>query len=68
MIIVDGLAAAGEVAFARELARRFCDMAARSGMAENFDAVTGEGLRDRAYTWTSSVFLILAHEYLRKQP
>ncbi len=68
MIIVDGLAAAGEVSFARELARRFCDMAARSGMAENYDAVTGEGLRDRAYTWTSSVFLILAHEYLRKQP
>jgi hypothetical protein len=24
----------------------------------------GAGLRDRAYTWTSSVFLILAHEYL----
>jgi putative isomerase len=68
MIIVDGLAAAGEGPFARELARRFCDMAARSGMAENYDAVTGEGLRDRAYTWTSSVFLILAHEYLRKQP
>jgi putative isomerase len=37
-------------------------MAARSGMAENFDAITGEGLRDPAYTWTSSVFLIFAHE------
>jgi putative isomerase len=64
MIIVDGLAAAGEMDFARDLARRFCDMAARSGMAENYDAITGEGLRDRAYTWTSSVFLILAQEYL----
>jgi glycogen debranching enzyme len=64
MILVDGLAAAGERAFARELSRRFCDMAVRNGMAENYDALTGEGLRDRAYTWTSSVFLILAHEYL----
>jgi hypothetical protein len=26
----------------------------------------GAPLRDRAYTWTSSVFLILAHEYLRE--
>lgn len=67
MIIVEGLAAAGEMAFARELARRFCDVVARSGIAENFDALTGEGLRDRAYTWTSSVFLILANEYLRDQ-
>ena len=65
MIIIDGLAASGEMEFARELARRFCDMIARSGMAENFDALTGEGLRDRAHTWTASVFLILAHEYLR---
>jgi glycogen debranching enzyme len=64
MIIIDGLAAAGELEFARDLARKFCDMAARSGMAENYDAITGDGLRDRAYTWTSSVFLILAHEYL----
>jgi putative isomerase len=64
MIIVDGLAAAGELEFARELARRFCAMAAHNGMAENYDAITGAGLRDRAYTWTSSVFLILAHEYL----
>jgi putative isomerase len=64
LIAVEGLAAAGETQFARELARRFCDMAAHSGMAENYDAVTGAGLRDRAYTWTASVFLILAHEYL----
>jgi putative isomerase len=35
-------------------------MAARSGMAENYNALTGAGLRDRAYTWTASVFLLLA--------
>ena len=64
MILVDGLAACGERSLAQDLARRFCDMAARSGMAENFEAVSGKGLRDRAYTWTSSIFLLLAHEYL----
>jgi hypothetical protein len=62
MIIVEGLDAVGEKALARDLRRKFCEMAARSGMAENFDAMTGEGLRDPAYTWTSSVFLIFAHE------
>ena len=64
MLVVDGLAACGEAALARTIARRFCDLCAAEGMAENFDALTGRGLRDRAYTWTASVFLILAHEYL----
>ena len=62
LIITEGLEAVGEKAWARNLRRKFCEMAARSGMAENFDAVTGAGLRDPAYTWTSSVFLIFAHE------
>jgi glycogen debranching enzyme len=65
MIVVDGLARSGERGLAREIALRFCRMCARSGFAENFDALTGEGLRDRAYTWTSSVFLMLANEFLR---
>jgi len=65
MLIVDGLARAGETAFARDVARRFCGMVARSGCAENFDALTGEGLCDRAYTWTASVFLLLG-EFLLK--
>jgi len=64
MLIIDGLARSGEAAFAKELARRFCDMVAKSGCAENFDALTGEGLCDRAYTWTASVFLLLANGYL----
>ena len=67
LLIVDGLAAAGETALACDIARRFCDMAARTGMAENYDALTGEGLRDRAYTWSASVFLILAHTVLLEQ-
>lgn len=64
LILVEGLAACGETEMARDLARRFCDTVIRSGFAENFDPTTGEGLRDRAYTWTSSIFLVLAREYL----
>ena len=64
LLIVEGLAACGELHLARDIARRFCDLALASGFAENYDALTGAGLRDRAYTWTSSVFMVLAHEYL----
>jgi len=64
LLLVDGLRACGETALAAGVARRFCDLAKQSGFAENYNARTGEPLRDRAYTWTSSVFLILAHEYL----
>jgi hypothetical protein len=35
----------------------------KSGFAENFDAETGTGLRDRAYTWTASSYLIFAASY-----
>jgi len=65
MIAVDGLMQLGEKKLAREIAGRFCRLCAKSGFAENFDALTGTPLRDTAYTWTSSVFLILAHEYRR---
>lgn len=68
MLVVSGLMEAGEEALAREIAKRFCDLCDQSGFAENFDAVTGEGRSDPAYTWTSSIFLILAHEYLPTNP
>ncbi|MGG3283263.1 amylo-alpha-1,6-glucosidase [Paenibacillus solani] len=63
MLLVEGVAAAGDMELAKEIAEKYCRMVSRSGMAENFDALTGAGLRDRAFTWTSSVFLILGHEY-----
>ena len=64
MILIDGLRSAGEGDLARDLADRFCKLCVRGGFAENFDALSGEGLRDRGYTWTSSVFLVLAMGYL----
>jgi putative isomerase len=60
LLIVDGLERAGEMKLARSLARAFCDLCRGNGLAENFDAGTGAGLRDRGYTWTASVFLELA--------
>jgi len=66
-IAVCGLERCGEHELAREIARRFCRLCATSGFAENFDAVTGSGLCDRAYTWTASVFLLLAGK-LREAP
>lgn len=59
LLLVDGLLSSGQKELALEVARRFCAMATKSGMAENYDALTGESLRDPAFTWTSSVFLIL---------
>lgn len=59
-LTVCGLERSGEHALAHEIARRFCRLCAASGFAENFDAKTGAPLCDRAYTWTASVFLLLA--------
>lgn len=64
MILVDGLRSAGETELAQDIAERFCRLCDKSGFAENFNAVTGAPLRDRGYTWTSSVFLVLASKYL----
>ncbi|WP_229070090.1 amylo-alpha-1,6-glucosidase [Actinoplanes sp. DH11] len=67
VLIEDGLRRAGHTALADEVSRRFRALCEQSGFAENFDAETGAGLRDRAYTWTASCYLILAaaHEHRR---
>ena len=64
MIILDGMRECGENEFVQEITHKFCRMVQKSGCAYNFDALTGCGLRDRAYTWTASVMLVMAHEYL----
>ena len=64
MLLMDGLARCGETELVRDTVTRFAEMVSSSGFAENFDAVTGEGLRDRSYTWTASAFLVMCHEFL----
>ncbi|GAA3758955.1 trehalase family glycosidase [Plantactinospora mayteni] len=63
VLVEDGLRRGGFTALADEISSRFRALCERSGFAENFDALTGAGLRDRAYTWTASGYLILAAGY-----
>lgn len=60
LLLWDGLRRQGEIELTREIAEKFCSLASKSGMAENFDARSGRGLRDRAFAWTSAVYLLLA--------
>ena len=64
MLLMDGMARCGETEVVMETVKAFAEMAASSGFAENYDAITGEGLRDRSYTWTASAYLAMIHEYL----
>ncbi len=63
MLIEDGLRRAGHLRLADDTSARFRALCETSGFAENFDALTGSGLRDRAYTWTASSYLLLAEAY-----
>ncbi|MEV4579899.1 hypothetical protein AB0K16_42300 [Nonomuraea jabiensis] len=67
VLIEDGLRRAGYPDLADEISARFRALCEASGFAENFDARTGEGLRDRAYTWTASAYLHLAAAYERRR-
>jgi len=60
VLVEDGLRRAGYVELADHIALRFLALCEKSGFAENFDAISGDGLRDRAYTWTASAYLLLA--------
>jgi len=66
-LAVTGLDRCGFTALADTIAERFCRLCAQSGFAENFDAVTGAPLRDPAYTWTASVFLLLAERMKKRK-
>jgi glycogen debranching enzyme len=68
VLIEDGLRRAGHAALADRVSDGFRALCERSGFAENFDAGTGDGLRDRAYTWTASGYLILAAAHERRRP
>ncbi|RAG86683.1 glycogen debranching protein [Streptacidiphilus pinicola] len=66
VLVEDGLRRAGHTALADEISARFLALCERSGFAENFDALSGEGLRDRAYTWTAAAYLLLAEAAARR--
>jgi putative isomerase len=66
-LLVDGLRRGGRVDLARKVAVGFCNMVESKahGFYENFDALTGKGLRAPGYTWSASVYLLLLYEYVR---
>ena len=66
VLIEDGLRRAGHTRLADRISERYRTLCERSGFAENFNANTGDGLRDRAYTWTASAYLLLAGAYERR--
>jgi hypothetical protein len=66
VLVEDGLRRAGHSGLADDISSRFRSLCEKSGFAENFDALTGEGLRDRAYTWTASGYLLLADDHHRR--
>ncbi len=64
VMICEGLELCGEIELAKEIANKFSKLVAQSGMAENFDAVTGAPLKDKAFTWTSACYFYLSNRYL----
>ncbi|MEU6539596.1 trehalase family glycosidase [Streptomyces sp. NPDC047000] len=62
MLLADGLRRSGRPDLADDIETRFMATCAGAGMAENFDATTGAGLRDRSMTWTASVYLSMVSE------
>ncbi|MBX9397408.1 glycogen debranching protein [Streptomyces sp. TRM72054] len=63
ILIEDGLRRSGHHRLADDIGARFRALCETHGFAENFDALTGAGLRDRAYTWTAAAYLLLAEAH-----
>ncbi|NUT51165.1 MAG: glycogen debranching protein [Saccharothrix sp.] len=60
VLVEDGLRRGGAIDLADRVSARFRALCEKNGFAENFDALSGQGLRDRAYTWTAGAYLLLA--------
>ncbi|MFJ9903185.1 amylo-alpha-1,6-glucosidase [Streptomyces sp. NPDC101152] len=67
VLVEDGLRRAGHHRLADDISARFRALCETHGFAENFDALTGTGLRDRAYTWTASSYLLLAEAHAHRE-
>ncbi|MEU1515110.1 trehalase family glycosidase [Streptomyces sp. NPDC005811] len=63
VLVEDGLRRAGHQRLADKISACFRNLCETHGFAENFDALAGTGLRDRAYTWTAAAYLLLAEAH-----
>ncbi|MRJ47195.1 amylo-alpha-1,6-glucosidase [Fundicoccus ignavus] len=64
-IFVDALNRAGYQEAAYRISEKFCEAALIGGLAENYNPHTAEGNDDLAFSWTSSVFLLLANSIMK---
>ena len=64
-LIASGIRECGDTAFAREIARRYCDNCVKNGFGENFEPFTGKSLKDRSLPWTAAIFIILMEDFLK---
>jgi glycogen debranching enzyme len=62
VLIESGLREGGFTKLADVISERYINLCEKSGFAENYDAVTGAGLRDLSYTWSASAYLHLKKE------
>jgi len=67
VLVENGLRRGGHHRLADEISARFRALCEEHGFAENFDALTGTGLRDRAYTWTAAAYLLLAEAHAQRE-
>ncbi|MFJ8142362.1 amylo-alpha-1,6-glucosidase [Streptomyces sp. NPDC096013] len=67
VLVEDGLRRLGHDRLADDISARFRTLCETHGFAENFDALSGTGLRDRAYTWTASSYLLLAEAHAHRE-
>ncbi len=65
LIISHGIKECGDEAFAKEIAKRYCDNCKKNGFGENFDPFTGASLKDKSLPWTAAIFVILMEEFLK---
>ncbi|WP_026581457.1 amylo-alpha-1,6-glucosidase [Bacillus sp. J33] len=61
-LFIDSLRNNGYCEAGNRLSEKFLNLTLVGGMAENFDPITGKGLVDTSFTWTSSVFLLLLNQ------
>ena len=64
-LIADGLRRGGYPELAGKIAKKYLNMSCHvaKGNYENFDALTGRGLRAPGYTWSASVYMLLSWEF-----
>jgi putative isomerase len=66
-LFINALSNYGYKEIANRIRDKFLDLTLVGGMAENFDPLTGKGLVDTSFTWTSSVFLLLYEDKMLEE-